>query len=181
MDISLREQFENTARQNGAVIVDCESPRDVGQYVVQVAESEKISEIVLAPPPISGEEDIAVVLSSAGINCVHDDFRRAVLKAPIGVTGANGGIAETGSLLLDCSNERTRLASCFPQIHIAVLQSQFLVKRFQDTMTLWNLNTGRPPKTAQWTLISGPSRAFSLEDGLKFGIQGPRELHILLI
>jgi len=110
VDISLREQFEEAARQSGAVIVNCESPRDVGQYIVQVAGREKSSHIVLAPPPISGEEEIAGVLASAGIKCVHDDFRRAVLTASIGVTGTNGGIVETGALVLDCSNERTRLA-----------------------------------------------------------------------
>lgn len=98
-------------------------------------------------------------------------------QAKIGITGADGGLADTGSLVLLSGQGRSRIASLLPPVHVALLSKQrlhssfiALLSRDRNIVTLGN----------NLILITGPSRTADIEMTLTIGVHGPRELHIIL-
>jgi L-lactate dehydrogenase complex protein LldG len=104
--------------------------------------------------------------------------RRRLLECDLGVTAAQWGIAETGTLVLDAQAERNRLTSLVPPIHIALLEAPSIVLTLGEALKV-AAPDGRPPSTL--TFITGPSRTADIELVLVVGVHGPRELHVVLI
>ncbi|MES9905822.1 MAG: lactate utilization protein [Sedimenticola sp.] len=94
------------------------------------------------------------------------------------ITSTCGGIAETGSLILQPTVEEPRSYSLVPPIHIAVLEAQKLHNTFADVVTRENWSSGLPTNTL---LISGPSKTADIEQTLAYGVHGPVELVVLLL
>jgi L-lactate utilization protein LutC len=105
-----------------------------------------------------------------------DADRDELFAADVGVTTAQWAIAETGTLVLDMAQERHRLASLLPPVHVALLpRARILCNLGEALKTL-----GRPlPPTV--TLITGPSRTADIELQLVVGVHGPRELHVVVV
>ena len=95
-----------------------------------------------------------------------------------GVTGADAGLAESGSIVLVHGAGRPRMASLVPEIHIALLATDLIdrslahwAQRHPDLVTT----------TANLVIVSGPSRTGDIELQLNLGVHGPRIVHIVLI
>ena len=97
--------------------------------------------------------------------------------ASVGITSAEYGLADTGTLVVMSATE-SRLASLLPPVHIAVLDSQRLLSGLDELLTL----VPEPAKlTASMVLITGPSRTADIEQILVRGVHGPGELHVVLV
>jgi L-lactate dehydrogenase complex protein LldG len=98
----------------------------------------------------------------------------------IGITGAQWGAAETGTLVLESDLERNRVASLVPPVHIALLPSarvrQNLGEVFQTLDAL-----GRDGLSRTVTFITGPSRTSDIELTLAIGVHGPAVLYVIII
>jgi L-lactate dehydrogenase complex protein LldG len=92
-----------------------------------------------------------------------------------GVTTAQWGIAETGTLVLESARERSRLASLVPPIHVAILSTQRICPSLGDALT----RVDRASNAI--TLITGPSRTSDIELTLVVGVHGPQTVHVLLL
>ena len=105
-----------------------------------------------------------------------DTDRDELFAADLGITAAQWAIAETGTLVLDMAQERHRLASLLPPVHIALLpHSRILCNLGEALKTI-----GRPlPPTI--TFVTGPSRTADIELQLVVGVHGPRELHVVVV
>lgn len=95
-----------------------------------------------------------------------------------GITGADAGLAESGSVVLSHGPGRPRMASLIPEIHIALLQ----VATIHRSLAHW---AHRSPETVAGTanlvVITGPSRTGDIELQLNLGVHGPRIVHIVLV
>jgi L-lactate dehydrogenase complex protein LldG len=96
----------------------------------------------------------------------------SVWEAEIGMTLADLGVAETGSLVLSAGPKRHRLASLAPPHHIALLPRANLVQTLDEAMMRLGPRTG--------VFITGPSRTADIEGVLVRGIHGPGKLWVLL-
>jgi L-lactate dehydrogenase complex protein LldG len=95
----------------------------------------------------------------------------------VGITFAQAGIAETGTLVLDSSVERNRLVSLVPPVHIAVLNATQIYETLGETLAaLQNGNEVSPAIT----FITGPSRTADIELTLTVGVHGPQELYVIV-
>jgi L-lactate dehydrogenase complex protein LldG len=105
--------------------------------------------------------------------------RLALLEgAAVGLTGAEVGIAETGSLVLASGERRSRLAWLLPPCHIALLSRTRVLPTLESVFVAHpNLCVG----SAEVALIAGPSRTADIELTLTRGVHGPRELEIILL
>ena len=108
-----------------------------------------------------------------------DATRDELLACDAGLTTAQWGIAETGSLVLDSSAERHRWLSLLPPIHIAVLPADRIVATLAEALATARGSEPAPPRAI--TMITGPSRTADIELTLVVGVHGPRELHVLLL
>ena len=108
--------------------------------------------------------------------------RKALLthlaQAKIGLTGADSGLSDTGSLVLLSGQGRSRIASLLPPVHVALLSKKRLYSSFAAL-----LSSDRNIVTlgSNLVLITGPSRTADIEMTLTRGVHGPRELHIIFI
>ncbi len=100
-------------------------------------------------------------------------LRERFLRAKVGVSGANFGIAETGTLVVVESEGNGRMCTTLPPVLISILGIEKLLPRFSDLEVFLQLlprsSTAERmnPYTSLWTGVT---------DG-----DGPQELHIVLL
>jgi L-lactate dehydrogenase complex protein LldG len=100
-----------------------------------------------------------------------------VFNFDIGISGAQAGIAETGTLLLDSSRERHRLVSLVPPVHIAILDASQIVTTLGEALSLMRQDEAVSPIV---TLVTGPSRTADIELTVAIGVHGPQELFVII-
>jgi L-lactate dehydrogenase complex protein LldG len=100
----------------------------------------------------------------------------------VGITGADGALAATGSLVLITGEGKYRATSLLPLVHIAIVRSSQILLDLESWVALQRkrrLDEFR--EISSVVLISGPSRTADIAMQLIMGMHGPAELHIVLI
>jgi L-lactate dehydrogenase complex protein LldF len=120
---------------------------------------------------------IAPGITSDDPNDLADAARRYLrerfLTAGLGISGANFGIAETGTVCIVESEGNGRMCTTLPQVLVSILGIEKLLPRFTDLEVFLQLlprsSTGERmnPYTSLWTGVT--------ED------DGPNELHLVLL
>jgi L-lactate dehydrogenase complex protein LldG len=105
--------------------------------------------------------------------------REALFAADAGLTTAQWGIAETGTLVLESARERHRLASLVVPLHLALLRAEHLLGTLGEALAAVRAPTGLPASRTI-TFVTGPSRTADIELELVVGVHGPKSLHVLL-
>lgn len=124
------------------------------------------------------DEAITRITQGRGIGASSSVFSKTDLfKVEVGITQAQAGIAETGTLVLDSSVERNRFVSLVPPVHIAILDASRIYMTLAETLAA--LQSGNEVSPAI-TFITGPSRTADIELTLAIGVHGPQELHVII-
>lgn len=139
-----------------------------------------------AGPPILAapgwEKDVSEKLgrkcAEAGLEFQTQDLRQRPNDIAVGFTGAQYGLAETGTLVIDSASEDLRLATMLGQIHVAVLDPALIRRDMQTLEADLHQRMASPP--SYMAFITGASRTADIERVLTVGVHGPVELHILL-
>ncbi len=97
----------------------------------------------------------------------------------MGVTTADYGIAETGTLVVESDSEEKRLATMLSEIHVAMLPKSKIRATALDMADELEALTSKP--SSYTAFITGPSRTADIERVLAIGVHGPLELHIILL
>jgi L-lactate dehydrogenase complex protein LldG len=114
-----------------------------------------------------------------GIGLTDLPLRQHLAGIDIGLTMADWGIAETGTLVIDSSSEAIRLATMISEIHVAILPNG---KIRPDAFALEReLRSYMRTPANYLAFITGASRTADIERVLAIGVHGPLELHILLL
>ena len=98
----------------------------------------------------------------------------------VGITMAQAGIAETGTVVLEAESERHRLVSLLPPVHIAIVYARDVVLTIGDALHQLHGDDAKGMSRAI-TFITGPSRTADIELTLTVGVHGPKELHVVVI
>jgi L-lactate dehydrogenase complex protein LldG len=97
--------------------------------------------------------------------------------AVIGVTAAEAGFAESGTIVVRSGPGRPRMASLVPLIHVALLRRVDLHR----SLAHWAAGEAAGiADAANVVFITGPSRTGDIEQQLNLGVHGPKELHVVL-
>lgn len=104
----------------------------------------------------------------------------ALFDCDAGITGAQWAIAETGTLALESEEERHRLISLVPPMHIAIIEAGRIRQTMGEVLRLISENGG-DALSRTVTFITGPSRTSDIELTLAIGVHGPAELHVIVI
>lgn len=107
-----------------------------------------------------------------------EEQKEEIFSVDCGVTGAEGGIADTGSVVIIPSPEEPRLLSLAVPVHLVVVET----RRLFPTLGAF-LDSGRfqgsPPSNL--VLISGASRTADIELTLAVGVHGPKVFLVALV
>lgn len=106
----------------------------------------------------------------AALNSIRD--------VTIGLTGSLGGLADTGSIVVQSGQGQGRLASLITPVHIAFLQRNQL---YPSMAHFWQAHPNQAALSSNLVFISGPSRTADIEQTLTIGVHGPKYLHIILL
>lgn len=113
------------------------------------------------------------------ITLVTDTLRNHGNGIHVGVTFADFGIAETGTLVINSDSEKKRLITMISNVHVAILPVSNIRETALDMVDeLEGLISNPSSYTA---FITGPSRTADIERVLAIGVHGPLELHIVLL
>jgi L-lactate dehydrogenase complex protein LldG len=100
-----------------------------------------------------------------------------IFSFDVGISTAQAAIAETGTLVLDSVQERHRLVSLVPPVHIAIVNASRIYETLSEALAF--LREGKEISPAV-TFITGPSRTADIELTLAIGVHGPQELYVII-
>jgi len=140
---------------------------------------EKTTKIIAAPGMKKQQYSaLAKMAEEKGLETVESGLRKYLAGIDVGFTVVDLGIAETGTLVLNCPSEDLRLATMVAETHVAVLPLSKLRETSYDAEEeVLAFMKDSPNYTA---FITGASRTADIERVLALGVHGPLELHILL-
>ena len=96
-----------------------------------------------------------------------------------GVTVAEAGVAETGTLLLASSPERPTLLAYLPETGIVLLPAERIEGAYEQA---WEHVRALPDGTPRSVnLVTGPSRSADIAGKLELGAHGPCRLLVLVV
>jgi L-lactate dehydrogenase complex protein LldF len=158
---------------------------DLAELIVQLDPSDSQSHI-LVPAIHKNRTEIAELFRahlegtegltdepSALAEVARRHLRRKFLSVPVGISGANFGVAETGAVCVVESEGNGRMCTTLPRTLITVMGIEKVVPRFADLEVMLQLlprsSTGERmnPYTSLWT-------------GVRAG-DGPQEFHLVLL
>lgn len=143
--------------------------------------------VAISSAPLLASLEVESLLIELGVEVIalptdtsaseRDAYLRRLMTADVGITGADFGLAESGTLVVQGGRREGRLISLVPPVHVALLRTDQLLPGVADLIS--RLET--PPRTSGVFLITGPSRTADIEQTLTVGVHGPKELHVLLL
>lgn len=196
--------FRYKAEQVSAIVRDVDNFEDAITYAVNICRQKEACTILPSgcefdlsdnaqalcqekPAKIIAATDLSKphreMLSShcngAGIKMITSELRDHLGGVDIGLTWAQCGIAETGTLVIDSTNEDLRLSTMVSEIHIALLPADEIYESAADYHD--QLQAKMKHDSNYLSMITGASRTADIERVLALGVHGPLELHIVLI
>ncbi len=158
---------------------------DLGEYVVQL-DGDKPSHII-APIIHKTRGEIRESLSRVAGRELPDDaseltafaretLRDAFMDADVGISGANFGVADSGTVVLVTNEGNGRMCTAMPRVHISLMGIERVIPRLDDLAVMLPLITGAGTGqliTSYVTMISGPRREGEPD--------GPEDMHVVLL
>jgi L-lactate dehydrogenase complex protein LldF len=158
---------------------------DLGEYIIQLAGEtpshiiapsihktrEQVSELFgkhLGMPPTN---DVAKMTQTA-----RKALRQQFLRADIGITGVNFGVADSGAVVVVENEGNARLTASAPRIHVAIMGIERVVARLSDLAVMLQVlaRSATGQRLSVYTsILGGPVR-----DG---ETDGPEEFHLVLL
>ncbi|MTV26705.1 iron-sulfur cluster-binding protein [Nitriliruptoraceae bacterium ZYF776] len=158
---------------------------DLGEWIIQLAGEHPSHIIIPAIHKDRGQiRDTLQKVAEGDLSDVPEELaafareqlRQRFLEADLGISGANFGVASTGSITLVTNEGNGRMVTSVPRVHVALLGMERIVADWDqlDTMIalLPRAATGQPITTYVSTL-TGPRR-----DG---EADGPDEVHVVIV
>ncbi|WP_165855986.1 LutC/YkgG family protein [Marinobacter sp. JSM 1782161] len=97
-------------------------------------------------------------------------------EAPVALSLAQGGIAETGTLIVESRPETPRTLSLVPPVHVVVVRERTVYPDMAKALANYS-HSGLPTNLI---FISGPSKTADIQQTLAYGAHGPKELIVFL-
>lgn len=125
--------------------------------------------------PLPGLDD---ALRDAGFVLVEANRLDARAGLETGLTGADAGLIETGSLVFEPAPGRSWLPALLPSRHIVILPSD----RLYPNLAAWRRQqAGREQEAGGALIVTGPSISADIEFHRHRGTFGPRFLHLIFV
>jgi L-lactate dehydrogenase complex protein LldF len=166
---------------------------DLGEWIIQLAHDHPSH--LIAPAIHLTREQIAELFSAVGgeplppetqalVRFARRALREKFLRADLGITGANIGIADTGTIVIVTNEGNADLVTTLPPVHVAVMGVEKIVPTLDDAAQILDVlarNAAGQRFSTYVNMITGPSRSGDIEMDLAVGVHGPLEHHIVLL
>jgi len=100
-------------------------------------------------------------------------------ESEVSVTQALFGIADTGSVVMDTTDDLVSQLTALVRAHIVILNPDSILPNLQAAFAAID-KLGSTKDNFRYSIITGPSRTADIERVLTLGVHGPTKLDILL-
>jgi L-lactate dehydrogenase complex protein LldG len=190
-DVSARDEksatvgFEGTAVERFRQALEAVAGRcfvvkdeaEAAEVLRQIVEQRNSQRVAVSDSPLAGR---VVGLAALSAEVLENAAVENLFESDLGVTGAQWGVAETGTLVLESDAERHRLASLVPSAHVAFVEASRVRHTLGEVLRAIN-ERGEDELSRAITFITGPSRTSDIELTLAIGVHGPAELYVVVI
>lgn len=128
----------------------------------------------------------AAVAQCTGVEVLRPPFPadtalQDIDQVQVGITGANFGIAETGTLAEVVFEDASRLVSSLPRTYIGIVHARDLEPTLRGCGARMTALLQEHPENIMISYISGPSRTGDIEMILTLGVHGPEHAHAIIV
>jgi L-lactate dehydrogenase complex protein LldG len=171
-------KFTERARSVQTVVVEVKDLAAVFEYGADLTVRQ--GGLSLAAPGIKKKAltKLSKLCEAKNIELLTGDLRQKAGRISTGLTSADWGIAETGTLVVDSKSEDIRLASMLCDTHVAFLKKSRIVPDAEAIEK--ELSKMMKASRGYLAFISGASRTADIERVLTIGVHGPKELHVVI-
>ncbi|MGB8343507.1 MAG: lactate utilization protein [Ktedonobacteraceae bacterium] len=186
MTESLFAQFQRHLSALGGEVIYVD---DVAQGAELIAERARQGDGSIVVPPIAAQlitpalwQQAIPLLREMGITVKESTGAASVADAPVGLSGAELAIAETGSLMLADNALQARVVSMLTLTHIVLISESAIVPMLDDAgARLRELTRAGANQRHYISLITSSSRTSDIERVLTIGVQGPKTLCVIVV
>jgi L-lactate dehydrogenase complex protein LldG len=172
----LATRFKERAERIGAKMLVAEDWGAAARLVAETV-SAKGGGVVVAPPGIASDPAFKTAL---GDSLKEATDTASITGATAGISAGEFGISETGSVAYAVNNPLERQVAMLSAIHFALLNIEKLVPDLDAAgAQVKKLQTEQGRRYISF--VTGPSRTADIERVLTIGVQGPKELYVVLI
>lgn len=165
-------QFIESLSALGVETIRTASHDEAAAYIGKIIGSASVAHVA-----ISNSELVANVVELLPERTFHTEVSAAELfDFDIGVTSAQGAIADTGTLVLASDREDHRLVSLVPPVHICLLEADRIRATMGEILAEMQADMSQT-----FTFVTGASRTSDIELTLAIGVHGPGELHVIIL
>jgi len=190
VEVSTADLVERFSRELTALsgqVYQADSRQNAIEQVLQILQQHRADRLLAWDAADLNLPGLDAALQNAGVYIEPDEIPAGgsiraerlerLAGVTVGLTGAQGGLADTGSLALSSGAGRGRLASLLPPVHIALLPRTRLYPTLADFLAAYGDSA---VEGSNLVLITGPSRTADIEMTLSLGVHGPGELHVVI-
>jgi L-lactate dehydrogenase complex protein LldF len=158
---------------------------DLGEFVVQIAKDhpshfvfpilhktrEQVRDLFVEKLHMPPSDDPEVLTAAA-----REYLRQQFIEGDMGITGANFGIAESGTLAIVSKEGNGRMCSSLPRVHVAIMGIEKVIESVEDFATLVQLLTRSATGqrlTSYVHIIGGPAAPGDPD--------GPEHMYVILL
>lgn len=165
---------------------------DLGELIIQL-DGQKPSHMVLPAIHLSRHE-VAKIFDkylhteadpediTEMVKIARRHLRESYMRAGMGITGANYGVAENGSIGLFTNEGNARLTASIPPVHVVLIGYEKLIETMGDAVAIAQVlprNATGQLITTYHSIISGPTTTVVWENDEPKIVE--KELHIILV
>lgn len=184
---SLVRQFTDELTALGAHVFLARTADGARSHIKDVIKRHQAQRIAISAAHLLTSLGVEAMLRDVGAEIISlpdenqsdglDQYKRQLMSADLGITGADYALADSGTLVLQVGQTEGRLASLLPPVHLAIMTANQILPSITELI----VQVERPPRTSCLIFITGPSRTADIELTLTVGVHGPKELHVLLL
>ena len=173
---SYLHRFIEATKRVGSEVVECSGLQEAAEYIAGKAEGRTL----VPETELTRRHELQKVMQDAGVDVYGGKFRVAGQEPAAGVTFCNFAMADTGTVVLESTDENIRLATTLPEKHFVIVDPEKVLKdNLAAAAPMGEIHSGSEPRFVAY--ITGPSRTADIERVLTIGCHGPRELHVLIV
>ncbi len=170
---SFKKNLENV---NGHCIHT--SKEDLGKVITELFKEHGIDSISLFESPMLKEAGVIPTLQQNGITVHTDHIRLHAETDKGGLSEAQHGIAELGTIVQEQDDADGRIVATMPEYYIGIVKGSTIVPTYDDMFDILSEMQKIPNYVG---FITGPSRTADIECVGTVGVHGPIEVSIIVV
>lgn len=167
---------KNLEAVNGSCIIT--SKANLGKAIAAVFTEEKIDSTCMLESPMLKDAKVVSALEDAGITVHLDHIRLHAETDKGGITEADHGIAELGTIVQESDDVDGRMIATMSETYIGIIKGSKIVPTYDD---MFDILSAMPEIPNFVGFVAGPSRTADIECVGTVGVHGPIKVYIIIV